>query len=123
MLKKIFILITILFCIQKINAQLANTSWSGTFKVPDDMPMIIEFKTDSLLAILPDNNQVVETDKYKLSNDTLFMTKLEGESDCDTTGATYKIAIKDGKLFVTPINDPCSQRASAWPVDGMIKQD
>ena len=121
MMKKIIILF-FAFCLAiGANAQFANTSWKGQFNMPDPTQMILQFKTDTLSLNSPDNTPF-ETMSYKISNDTLTIHKLYGQSECSyDKDATYKIMIKDKKLFATPLSDDCSQRVAVWPSDGLEK--
>lgn len=122
MKKIIFTLITC-FVVTSLQAQYSNTSWKGTFKIPDDYECILSFSNDSLSLKLADGSPV-EFMKYTINKDTLSITKLDGKSPCDyTTAAIYKIEIKNSRLYISPLKDDCNERADAWPTDGMIKND
>lgn len=100
-------------------AQLANTSWKGNFNVPDPTEMILQFKADSVLLDYT-YGVTLETMSYSINNDTLFLRKLDGRSDCSySDNASYKFGIKDKKLVLSLINDGCATRADAWPSDGL----
>ena len=120
-MKKIMTLFFAIALSGAANAQFANTSWKGQFNIPDATDMILQFKTDTLQLTYPDNTPL-ETMSYKISNDTLTVRKLDGQSECSYDQyATYKIFMKDKKLFIAPINDDCSIRLGACPSDGMEK--
>lgn len=122
MKKTIFSLVSLIFA-QIAFAQITNTSWSGTFNIPDPAQMVLQFKSDTLLLGFSNNN-VLESMTYKISNDTLSIIKIDGQSPCDfTTPATYKLTMKEKKLFITALNDDCAERVSAWPQDGLIRID
>lgn len=122
-MKKIIFSLFSLALVQIASAQMANTSWSGTFYVPDPAKMILQFKGDTLLLNFSTGN-VLESMKYTISNDTLSIIKIEGQSPCDySTVATYKLTMKENKLFITPLKDDCSERAAAWPKDALVKID
>lgn len=122
-MKKILFSIAALVFAQISFAQLANTSWSGNFNIPDQTPMVVEFKSDSLIVSFTDKT-VLESMKYKINNDTLSIVKLEGQSPCSLTStATYKVTMKDKKLFIALLDDDCFERSSAWPTDGLEKID
>lgn len=120
-MKKIIIFILVFTSSYLVKAQIVNTSWKGQFNIPDPTQMILQFKTDTLYLNYTDNTPI-ETMSYKIRNDTLTLRKLDGQSECSyDQNATYKIFIKDKKLFITPLNDDCSMRLDAWPSDGMVE--
>ena len=80
MMKKIMILLFAFCSAIGANAQFVNTSWKGQFNMPDPTPMILQFKTDTLCLNSPDNTPF-ETMSYKISNDTLTIRKLDGQSE------------------------------------------
>ena len=120
-MKKILFLLIALIGFKFTNAQFANTSWKGLYKVPDPTEMILQFKTDTLLLNDPENETVVETMNYSISGDTLVFTKLNGSSSCGEEKGVYKLAIKDNKLFMTVIDDPCYDRVAAMPDEALMK--
>ena len=123
-MKKIPALIVIVFLMQSVKAQVANTSWIGNFKIPDETQMLVRFTQDSLVLGYANNDEVIERMKYSIAGDTLTITKLDGISPCSTaTPATYKIMLKDEKLYISSLLDDCTDRAGAWPEDGMIKKE
>lgn len=122
MKKTIFSLVSLIFA-QIASAQIANTSWSGTFNIPDPAQMVLQFKSDTLLLSFSNNN-VLESMTYKINSDTLFIVKIDGQSPCDyTTPAIYKLTMKEERLFITALKDDCSERVSAWPQDGLNRID
>ncbi len=123
-MKKILTLIVIIFSIQSVKAQLANTSWIGNFKIPEETQMLARFTQDSLVLGYANNDEVIERMKYSIAGDTLTITKLDGISPCSTTApATYKMMMKDEKLYISSLLDDCPERADAWPAGGMIKKE
>jgi len=119
MIKKIVSILILIASVSIAKAQFANTSWKGNFNLPDSTQMILQFKTDSLLLNYPDGS-AFETMSFKISNDTISILKLNGQSPCSYSDtATYKIGLKDKKLFVSSLNDDCPERVSAWPADGL----
>ncbi len=120
-MKKIVILIFAIALSDPGTAQFSNTSWKGQFNIPDPTEMILQFKTDTLELNYPDKTSI-ETMSYKISNDTLRVRKLDGQSECSSSqDATYKITLKDSKLFIIVLGDDCPERMAAWPADGMEK--
>lgn len=85
--------------------------------------MILQFKTDIVFLNFPDKTNL-ETMSYKISNDTMSIVKIDGQSPCNYTNkATYKILFKNEKIYISALSDDCPQRAAAWPSDGLLKID
>lgn len=102
--------------ITNAKSQIKNTSWRGIYNVPEPTPMILQFKTDTLLLI-DQSGANVETMNYTIKNDTLSISMIEGASSCpnNITGV-YKIEIKEeDKLFISVINDNCDNRVNSLP--------
>lgn len=120
-MKRIICLIIAIASVSLVKAQFANTSWKGSFDIPDLTEMVLQFKSDSLLLNYPDGS-TFETMKFKINNDTLSILKLDGQSSCSYSDtATYKIWVKDKKLFISSLTDDCPDRISAWPPGGLEK--
>jgi len=119
-MKKTLILIITIALSASVKAQLANTSWKGNFSIPDRTEMILQFKTDTLFLNYSYGG-TLETMSYKINNDTLSLRKLNGQSDCGYSEATYKIEIKDKKLTLSALGDDCVVRVDSWPSEGLEK--
>jgi hypothetical protein len=120
-MRKIIFVAIITFLSNHMFAQIVNTSWKGFFQVPDSMELVLQFKTDTLMVNTPDS-ETVEMMQYKVQNDTLSLVKITGQSDCmDNSTALCKFEIKADTLFITTLKDDCSQRASAWPLGGLVR--
>ena len=104
-------------------AQLAGTKWDGTAQIPTATAVTFEFKADTLNMIVTDTKQVVETMTYAVKGDVVTVKKTDGLSPCEVgSTATVKYTIKDNKLTLVVIQDPCDERHDAWPVDAMTKE-
>ena len=68
-------------------------------------------------------NDVIETMSYTLKDNILTIKKISGLSDCEEAVGKYKLELKDDKMFVTLIDDPCSNRSYAFNKDPFIKQN
>ena len=121
-MKKIFVICFCLLFALTTKAQLENTSWEATFYIPDAMPMVLQFKADTMFLKVAETRDDFEVMHYTVKNDTLSYTKISGNSDCGPDQkALYKIEIKDDLLFLTVINDECEGRANATPSEGFKK--
>ncbi|HEU5364396.1 MAG TPA: hypothetical protein VFU62_02630 [Hanamia sp.] len=114
-MKKILILLFVFVITGNAKAQYANTSWKGIYYLPDATEMVLQFKKDTLLFNYFADGSNAETMNYQMKGDTLIMTKISGISPCDGIKGSYKLSIKDDKLFMTLIDDSCDVRASAMP--------
>lgn len=103
-----------------VNAQLAKTSWKGTFLVPEPVECSFTFHADTAFLSVTSTGEVMETMKYRLSGDTLFLSKLYGISPCyDDKEAVYLCKVEKKKLLITVLDDYCYMRAGAFPVSGL----
>lgn len=94
------------------NQPLENTRWEGTVNVPAPTDAVFEFKKDSFLLYL--NGGVFESMLYKVSGDSLFINKLDGNSPCNSETGLYQFSIKENKLYLKAVDDPCSIRSGAF---------
>lgn len=109
---------------QSTKAQFANTSWIGTFRIPEETQLLVQFKSDSLIVSYLNSGETLERMKYRINKDTLTIVKLDGESPCSYTNeATYTILMRDEKLYIKALSDDCPERATAWPEDGFVRKD
>lgn len=122
-----FVAAACMFTTNKATAQisaLANTTWLGTAYVPTELQVKFAFGVDTLKLVMADNNLVLETMSYRLSNDTLFIKKLSGNSPCeDDQEGVYKVAVKEKLFTIVAINDPCAERSVAFSPKGYLKID
>jgi heat shock protein HslJ len=101
-------------------AQLANTKWTGTMMVPDEAQVMLSFKKDSLYIII--NDEPVESMTYSVKDSLITGNKVDGKSPCNNDTFTLKYTIKEDKLFIKDIADPCDPRLHAWVNDPFTKQ-
>lgn len=111
-----------MFTINTTSAQisaLAKTNWAGVAYVPTELNVKLSFGVDTLKLVMADNNLVLETMTYRLSNDTLFIKKLSGNSPCENDQeGVYRVAVREKLLTITVISDPCAERGSAFSSAG-----
>ena len=124
----IYLLLTLLISVSSktLNAQLNNTAWKGIFMVPQATECAMVFRGDTAYLVIGTDfyqnkinpDAIIETSIYQISKDTLTIQKLSGGSPCsgDIIGK-YSFVIKDSLLSISVINDDCSQRANAFPIE------
>lgn len=120
-MKKILFLFLVVMAAGSANAQIQNTSWKGIYNIPDPTEMVLQFKQDTLLLNYSQDGSNAELMNYQMKGDTLIMTKINGISPCDGVKGSYKLSVKDDKLFMTLIEDSCDARASAMPQQPIVK--
>ena len=113
-MKKIALLALICFIVMSADAQLTNTKWKVTLYIPDSTDVIFDFRTDTVEAITEATNESLETTIYTVQDSILTFKKVYGQSDCDDTViGKYKFEMKDDGMFLTLIEDNCSDRSNA----------
>lgn len=96
-MKKLFLFMVCLVCGTITQAQIANTKWAGKLAVPELLPVTLSFKADVFEIYLTENMELLESMSYKISGDTLNLTKTTGGSPC-ADGSSFKLkhAMKTG---------------------------
>lgn len=120
-MKNFLFLFLVVMAVGSANAQIENTSWKGIYNIPDPTQMVLQFKKDTLLLNYFEDGSNAEMMNYQMKGDTLIMTKISGISPCDGIKGSYKLSVKDDKLFMTLIEDSCDARASAMPQQPLVK--
>jgi hypothetical protein len=121
-MKTVLLCVVFMIVATAAKAQLANTKWSGLMNVPTQQNVILDFKTDTVKMILPDNDGYVgETMLYSVKDSVITLKKVDGNSPCDQSAFTLTYAIKGNQLFVKTLSDVCEDRKNAWPATPFIK--
>lgn len=95
-------------------AQLANSKWSGTLAVPPVTDVTLDFRADTVIIILMNTGDIIETSVYTVKDTVITMKKVSGESPCEIGSIfTLKYTIKENKLFLKVLADPFTNRANA----------
>ncbi len=119
---KTFLLSIILLTLVTVSkAQLTNTKWTGAMYIPTNVQVTLSFKQDTVDMIINENDYVGETMSYTVKDSVITLKKLSGNSPCGNDTFTVKYLIKDNKLFIKPLTDPCDDRTHAWPQTGFTK--
>ncbi|MEO6316164.1 MAG: hypothetical protein ABIU63_09460 [Chitinophagaceae bacterium] len=109
----LFIVFSTLFTLSSF-AQLAHTKWKATIHTPDPKNVIFDFKKDTAVIYAVAGNDVIEVMTYSATGNSLTLTKINGESDCnDGSSGQYNFSIKSDSLFVALFKDECYDRSSA----------
>ncbi len=118
------ILFVAIFCMMSAaTAQLSNTKWKGVINSNGELPVVWTFKKTSVDVISLPDSTLVESMTYKTASGFLFITKVNGTSECDnSTVGKYSYKIKKDSLFLKPIDDACSQRSDAISDKALIKR-
>jgi len=118
----ICLLAALLLTVTISKAQLKNTQWEGTMYVPDETSIILDFKTDSVNIVVPENGMLAETMTYSVKDSIITLKKTSGHSPCNV-GDEFKLkyVIKNDKLFITSLSDPCDERIQAWSKEAYIR--
>ena len=122
MKKSGFLLLLLFIAGFSASAQLEDTKWRNTVNIPDPVECMFHFKKDTVNLYVVADGSLIESMTYKISKDTLKLTKVSGMSPCSEVVGLYKMERKDDKLFITAINDECSERSSAFRPDAWIKE-
>jgi hypothetical protein len=121
-MKIFYCLIILLIAAGTAKAQLKNTKWEGNLNVPDETRVILYFKQDTVQMIIADRGFVGETMTYLLKDSVITMKKTSGNSPCDVDGVfKVKYLVKDDKLFIHNLSDPCDARTQAWTNAPLIR--
>ena len=108
------------------NAQsLHNTAWKMYVAGLNDT-ITLHIGTDSSFVTLTSGDVVIRSVVH-VSGDTLSMKDIDGQYACPNGAGIYQYAIKEDKLIMRMITDPCDDRATsingvAWDRAKMFKK-
>jgi subtilisin family serine protease len=94
-----------------------STRWKGVVLAPNDVPVVLTFRNDTLLITSEANNAPIETMHYQQTSDTLRFQKITGQSPCGTgiTGLFRLAYVNNGEGFILqPISDDCLERQNLF---------
>ncbi len=100
--------------------ELENTTWKGTFNIPDATEGLFVFKQDTVRVMI--NDYPLETMKFSTKGDTLILRKISGDSSCGMDDAFYQYTITDAVLKLKMLEDDCPDRSSGIGTEGFVKQ-
>ena len=100
---------------------LENTTWKGTFNIPDVTEGLFVFKKDTVTVMI--NDYAMEVMKYSVKGDTLSLTKLMGDSPCNTQNpGLYQFNVNGDMMTLKMLSDNCIERSSAISQEAYEKQ-
>jgi hypothetical protein len=120
-MKKIPLLIAIISLFAfTAKAQLVNTKWQGTIKLPMqggmvDFQTVWNFQKDTLSVEYTGGKLLTDVMTYSEDNKKIVtIRKVSGGVPCDNNDAgKFSYEIKDDQLFLTKIEDACAARGAA----------
>jgi subtilisin family serine protease len=113
----LLILLSVIFLDSHAQLPIRNTRWRGVVLSPDDLPVRLTFRNDTLAIITERDNRPVETMRYQQAGDTLRIQKLAGQSPCGSTViGLFRISyINNGEGFTfQTISDDCLERQNLF---------
>jgi hypothetical protein len=121
-MKKIFLTAIAFTSVFVASAQLEHSKWKGVANVPEPYDCMFDFRKDTVY-LMAGEAVLLETMTYKLSGDTLILTKIDGKSPCAKESAGYfKIETKGESFKLTSLKDDCPGRAEAFVVAPWIRK-
>ena len=112
-MRKIIVILLVLFVSGAVNAQFTHTKWKGTLELDPAMDVLFDFRKDTVEVFNLADNSSIEIMQYTIKDSTLTLQKISGASDCDASSvAKYKFRLKDDKFFLIKIDDDCDDRGN-----------
>lgn len=121
-MRTFFLLTALLLAATLSNAQLKNTQWEGKMNVPEETNVILDFKTDSVNIVIPENGMLGESMTYSVKDSIINLKKTSGNSPCNV-GDEFKLkySIRNDQLFISNLSDPCDERIQAWSKEPYVR--
>jgi len=96
------------------NAQLANTSWTGTINAGgENINAFWKLTADSSYFYSSDDNSLLDVSVFKVKDSTFTIKKVSGLNSCSEAEGVYTFSLKDNKLTFYLSKDECYDRSSA----------
>jgi hypothetical protein len=122
-MRRMFVTALIVFMAFAANAQLANTKWKGTLNVQGGMDVLFDFNSDTLDVSSAESGESIEAMKYTATDSVITLTKLFGQSQCDSSPGNYKYTLENNELILSLISDECPDRSGAIGTMKLEKED
>ena len=112
-MKRLLAVCIISCCFQIANAQLANTSWTGTIEAGGNTINVLwKVATDTSYFYGTDDNSLLDVSIITIQDGTLNLRKISGLSSCGSEDGLYTFEIKDNTLTIYLKKDDCPDRAA-----------
>ena len=123
-MKKILGAIIILCVCQAADAQLANTTWTGTVNAGgSNINALLKLTADSTYFYNNEDNSLLDVSLFKLKDSTITLKKVSGLSSCTEAEGVYTITLKGNELQFTLVKDDCYDRSGTLDKATFIKQE
>ena len=96
------------------NAQLANTTWTGTISAGGgDINALWRLTADSSYFYSSDDNSLLDVSVFKVQDSTFTVKKVFGLNSCSEAEGVYKFSLKENQLIFYVVKDDCYDRSGA----------
>ena len=113
-MKKIIAALVIACSFQIADAQLANTSWTGSIETGNgSMNSLWKITADTSYFYNSDDNTLLDVSVFKVQDSTVSIRRVSGESSCGEEVGLYKFTVINGEFKLYLIKDDCADRAGA----------
>ena len=94
------------------SAQLKNTRWNTTLEINGSVNTMIDFGKDTLLVYTVTDSTMIERMTYNSDDTSFTLTKIDGQSQCETIPGKYGFTIKENNLSLKLLKDECYDRSN-----------
>ena len=120
MKKSFFVTAVVCFFLFTANAQLANTKWKGTLKIPGEngnlqpLPTTWSFQNDTLTIVYAVGGFPADVMTYQEEKNIVSIKKVSGSVPCDNDAVgKFSYEIKGDQLLIRKIEDACTARGAS----------
>jgi len=113
-MKRTLLALVIICFSHMANAQLANTSWTGTINAGGtSMGAFWRLTADSSYFYSSDDNSLLDVSVFKVKDSIFTVRKVSGMNSCSEAEGVYTFSLKDNKLTFYLLKDECYDRSGA----------
>ena len=123
-MKRTLAAIIIICFFQTVNAQLANTSWTGSVTAGGGTINVLwKLTADSSFFYNSDDNSLLDVSVFKVQDSLVTIKKVSGLSGCDGAEGVYTFNVTEKELKLYLVKDDCYDRSDALNKSVFVKQD